>query len=216
MDLVQRDFTADRPNQLWVADLTYVATWRGFVYVAFVTDVFSRKIVGWRVSNSLRSDLALDALEQALAARPDLADLIHHSDRGTQLRFKGSSQYLRIGELRWQERRVAGPIVRYVHRCNHPAGHRPTGASIGSGSGRGSLVDCRARKQERPRVYLPLSAHDGFARVVGWRRRHAPPSRGATYPSSSEKKSPFSVPAAAACARSLGASADPRRRSLES
>jgi transposase InsO family protein len=84
MDLVQRDFTADRPNQLWVADLTYVATWRGFVYIAFVTDVFSRKIVGWRVSNSLRSDLALDALEQAVAARPNLSDLIHHSDRGTQ------------------------------------------------------------------------------------------------------------------------------------
>jgi putative transposase len=84
MDLVQRNFTADRPNQLWVADLTYVATWKGFVYVAFVTDVFSRKIVGWRVSSSLRSDLALDALEQALHARPDLTNLIHHSDRGTQ------------------------------------------------------------------------------------------------------------------------------------
>ncbi len=84
MDLVQRDFTANRPNQLWVADLTYVATWRGFVYVAFVTDVFSRKIVGWRVSSSLRSDLALDALEQALHARPDLEQLVHHSDRGGQ------------------------------------------------------------------------------------------------------------------------------------
>ena len=90
-DLVRRDFTADRPNQLWVADLTYVATWKGFVYVAFITDVFSRKIVGWRVSNSLRSDLALDALEQALQARPDFARLVHHSDRGAQLRFKGSS-----------------------------------------------------------------------------------------------------------------------------
>jgi transposase InsO family protein len=84
LDLVQRDFTADRPNQLWVADLTYVATWRGFVYVAFITDVFSRKIVGWRVSSSLRSDLALDALEQALHARPDLENLVHHSDRGVQ------------------------------------------------------------------------------------------------------------------------------------
>jgi transposase InsO family protein len=83
-DLVQRNFTADRPNQLWVADLTYVATWAGFVYVALVTDVFSRKIVGWRVSNSLRSDLALDALEQALHARSDLGNLIHHSDRGVQ------------------------------------------------------------------------------------------------------------------------------------
>jgi putative transposase len=83
-DRVQRNFTAERPNQLWVADLTYVATWAGFVYVAFVTDVFSRRIVGWRVSNSLRSDLALDALEQALHARSDLQGLVHHSDRGVQ------------------------------------------------------------------------------------------------------------------------------------
>ena len=83
-DLVDRNFTADRPNQLWVADLTYVATWAGFVYVAFVIDVFSRMIVGWRVSRSLRSDLALDALEQALHARGDTKGLIHHSDRGVQ------------------------------------------------------------------------------------------------------------------------------------
>jgi transposase InsO family protein len=83
-DLVERDFTADRPNRLWVADLTYVATWAGFVYVAFVFDVFSRMIVGWRVSRSLRSDLALDALEQALYARPNNDRLVHHSDRGVQ------------------------------------------------------------------------------------------------------------------------------------
>ena len=83
-DLVERDFTATHPNQLWVADLTYVATWAGFVYVAFVIDVFSRMIVGWRVSRSLRSDLALDALEQALWARPEMGQLIHHSDRGVQ------------------------------------------------------------------------------------------------------------------------------------
>ena len=83
-DLVQRNFTAMRPNQLWVSDLTYVATWRGFAYVAFVIDVFSRRIVGWRASNSLRSDLALDALEQALYDREIDAPLIHHSDRGGQ------------------------------------------------------------------------------------------------------------------------------------
>ena len=85
-DLVARRFTAAHPNQLWVADLTYVATWRGFVYVAFVIDVFSRRIVGWRVSNSLRTDLALDALEQALYARrpAETRPLVHHSDRGTQ------------------------------------------------------------------------------------------------------------------------------------
>jgi transposase InsO family protein len=83
-DLVERDFSAAYPNQLWVADLTYVATWAGFVYVAFVIDVYSRMIVGWRVSRSLASDLALDALEQALWARPEIRELIHHSDRGVQ------------------------------------------------------------------------------------------------------------------------------------
>ena len=83
-DLVERDFSAAHPNQLWVADLSYVATWAGFVYVAFVIDVFSRMIVGWRISRSLCSDLALDALEQALWARPDISQLIHHSDRGVQ------------------------------------------------------------------------------------------------------------------------------------
>ena len=83
-DLVQREFTATRPNELWVADLTYVTTWAGFAYVAFVIDAFARRIVGWRVSRSLRTDLALDALEQALYSRPDIGDLVHHSDRGGQ------------------------------------------------------------------------------------------------------------------------------------
>jgi transposase InsO family protein len=86
LDLVDRDFSAERPNELWVSDLTYVATWRGFAYAAFVIDAFSRRIVGWRVSSSLRSDLALDALEQAICERQDEATdaLVHHSDRGGQ------------------------------------------------------------------------------------------------------------------------------------
>lgn len=69
LDLVNRQFTAERPDQLWVADITYVATWSGFIYVAFVVDVFSRRIVGWRVLKSLQTDLVLDALEQAVWAR---------------------------------------------------------------------------------------------------------------------------------------------------
>jgi len=86
LDLVDRNFTVGRPNQLWVSDLTYVATWSGFVYAAFVVDAYSRRIVGWRVSNSLRSDLALDALEQAIWERGEALDegLVHHSDRGVQ------------------------------------------------------------------------------------------------------------------------------------
>jgi len=85
-DLVERHFTATRPNQLWVSDFTYVATWRGFVYVAFVIDVFARRIVGWRVSSSLVTDFVLDALEQAIYDRcgDAPAGLVHHSDRGTQ------------------------------------------------------------------------------------------------------------------------------------
>jgi putative transposase len=84
-DLVDRDFAAQRPNQLWVADLTYVATWSGFVYVAFIIDAFSRFIVGWQASRSLRTDLALDALEMAIWRRQAQLDgLVHHSDRGSQ------------------------------------------------------------------------------------------------------------------------------------
>ncbi len=85
-DLVDRDFTVTAPNQLWVADFTYVATWAGFVYVAFVIDAFARRIVGWRVSASMRTDFVLDALEQAVYDRAGagLDGLVHHSDRGTQ------------------------------------------------------------------------------------------------------------------------------------
>jgi putative transposase len=97
-DLVDRQFVATRPNQLWVADFTYVATWRGFVYVAFVIDVFARCIVGWRVSASLRTDFVLDALEQAIYDRcgAGLTDLIHHSDRGTQ--YVSMRYSARLGE----------------------------------------------------------------------------------------------------------------------
>ena len=83
-DLVNREFSATRPNQLWVADITFVATWSGFVHAAFVIDVFARMIVGWRVSRSLKTDLVLDALEQALWSRTKTGELIHHSDRGSQ------------------------------------------------------------------------------------------------------------------------------------
>jgi putative transposase len=106
-DLVDRRFTAAAPNRLWVADLTYVRTWSGFVYVAFITDVFSRRIVGWQASRSLRTDLALHALEQAIWERNragvDLDGLVHHSDRGVQ--------YLSI---RYTERLAANRAVSSV------------------------------------------------------------------------------------------------------
>jgi len=93
LDRVNRQFRADRPNQLWVSDFTYVSTWQGWLYVAFVIDVFARRIVGWRVSSSMHTDFVLDALEQALYARqPELGTLVHHSDRGSQyvsIRYTG-------------------------------------------------------------------------------------------------------------------------------
>ena len=107
-DLVNRQFKADRPNQLWVADFTYVSTWQGFAYVAFIIDVYSRFIVGWRVSRHMRTDFVLEALEQALHARQPVAhQLIHHSDRG--------SQYLSI---------------RYAERLSE-AGIEPSVGSVG-------------------------------------------------------------------------------------
>lgn len=100
VDRVKRQFKADRPNQLWVADFTYVATWTGFVYTAFVVDVFARRIVGWRVARSMTTDLVLEALEQALWARSGAAGVVHHSDRG--------SQYLSI---RYSERLTEAGLV---------------------------------------------------------------------------------------------------------
>jgi putative transposase len=89
-DLVERQFTADAPNALWVADITYIRTFSGWVYAAFVIDVFSRMVVGWQVATSLYTDLALDALEMAIWKRRhtggDLSGLVHHSDRGVQYR----------------------------------------------------------------------------------------------------------------------------------
>ncbi len=96
-DLVQRNFTAARPNALWVADFTYVATWQGFVYVAFVIDVFSRYIVGWRVATTMQAALVLDALEQAVHARPERGHLIHHSDHGSQ--YLSLRYTARLGEV---------------------------------------------------------------------------------------------------------------------
>jgi putative transposase len=86
LDKVNRQFKASRPNELWVSDFTYVSTWQGWLYVAFIVDVFARRIVGWQISRSMHADFVLDALEQALYERqPDDSDgLIHHSDRGSQ------------------------------------------------------------------------------------------------------------------------------------
>jgi putative transposase len=99
LDHVNRQFHASAPNMLWVSDFTYVATWTGFVYVAFVIDTYARRIVGWRVSRTAHASFVLDALEQALHDRRPVqgSRLVHHSDRGCQGGFKRSSQHLNEG-----------------------------------------------------------------------------------------------------------------------
>ncbi|WP_082943215.1 IS3 family transposase [Kocuria sp. ICS0012] len=130
-DLVQRDFTAAAPNQLWVADITYCRTFSGWVYAAFIIDVFSRRVLGWQLSKSLRTDLALDALEMAFWTRQragqDVAGLRHHSDKGVQGGFNRSSQHpqnhWRHG--RWPARTGQGRSV------TRPRGHGVSGERIG-------------------------------------------------------------------------------------
>lgn len=98
-DLVERDFTADRPDQLWVADFTYLRCWEGVVFFSFVIDVFSRRIVGWQFASHMRTTLVLDALRMALTRRQAGAalQLVHHSDAGSQGGFNWSSQHLDVG-----------------------------------------------------------------------------------------------------------------------
>jgi putative transposase len=101
-DLVQRDFTATSPNQLWVTDLTYVATWSGVAYVCLIVDAFSRMIVGWRVAGHMRTDMVLDALEMARWSRGTrLEGLVAHSDAGSQGGIRGSSQHPTTETSRW-------------------------------------------------------------------------------------------------------------------
>src|SRR5690606_28635299 len=150
-DLVDRDFTVTAPNRLWLADLTYVRTHSGWVYVAFIIDAYSRKIVGWQASRSLRADLAIDALEMAMFNRrragADLTGLIHHSDLGVQGGFNWWSQHLEDGGVvGWLASRSGW---RRFGRCaassGRRVGRRLRGGRIGFGSGRGSLEGCRPR-----------------------------------------------------------------------
>ena len=118
-DLVNRAFTATAPNQLWVADLTYVRTWAGFTYVAFVIDVFSRMIVGWKADTTVRADLVTDTLNMAAWARgragvTNLAGLIHHTDAGSQGGFNWSSQHLDRGGVDGQASGVDEGVDRQV------------------------------------------------------------------------------------------------------
>lgn len=173
LDLVDRQFWASRPNQLWVADFTYVATWAGTVYVAFIFDVFSRRIVGWRAATRMTTDLVLDTLEHAIWTRQqagvtDLSGLIHHTDAGSQGGFNWSSQHL-VMEV-WNGTSSAGS------RSGDPAEVALARPSEVSAPRRGSLLegDCDGivahRSSHRGRRGRPLSANAGSATLAAWRR----------------------------------------------
>jgi transposase InsO family protein len=136
LDRVNRQFKAPRPNALWVSDFTYVATWAGFVYVAFVIDAYARHIVGWRVSRTAHAGLVLDALEQALHARRPARDgrLVHHSDRGSQGGFNWSSQHQPEGMLRWLG--DGDRIERFGTSCRRRGDRAWRGVRIGGTFGR--------------------------------------------------------------------------------
>ena len=150
-DLVERAFTADAPDQLWVADITYIRTFKGWVYAAFVIDVHSRRVVGWQVCRSLHTSLALDALEMAVWNRSHVGrridGLVHHSDRGVQGGFNWSSQHLDHEGVRWDAGRSRYPrclrerdgsgqqIEHYVRRCARLAAQSPLGGCSGTSGG---------------------------------------------------------------------------------
>ena len=213
-DLVNRDFSAGGPNQLWVADITYVPTWAGWLYLAVVLDAWSRRIVGWAMATHLRAELVEDALAMAISRRRPKGRVIHHSDRGSQGEFKRSSQHLKE-MLRWRQAGAEERIEPYVHGCVHQAVRRWDAASIGRGSGKRSLEVCRARRPPWQRVCPPLSGRAGFANVVACHPSIFVPSRGAISRSLSEKRSPFFEPVVVACARSPGSWAAHPRRSRE-
>ena len=215
-DLVNREFVATRPNELWVADLTYVATWRGFVYVAFVIDIFARRIVGWRVSSSLRTDLALDALEQALYARPAIDQLVHHSDRGSQGEFNWSSQHLDDEVLQCRDGNGDGQTGRVGLRCVRLVGRRQRGVRSSNGSGRRSRGGCRVRMPRCPVACRRPWVVVGSVRAVVCRRSAWRPDRLATCPLRSGKRSRSCELRAPGCVTLPVGSGEPRRLSRES
>jgi Integrase core domain/HTH-like domain len=212
-DLVQRRFVATRPNQLWVSDFTYVASWSGTVYMAVVIDVFSRLIVGWRAATTMRTELVLDALEMAIWRRASVLEgLICHSDAGSQAGFKGSSQQ----PERWG---VDGTTTGWAAVA--------TGRPPMRSPGRPPVARREHRQRFWKAIALGLSSEDaavvcgvsqaggpgGSVNVAACHRSVWLRCRAATYRSPSARRSPSSRPRAAGLARSLGGSAGRRRRS---
>ena len=149
-DLVKRNFTPEAPDRLWVADITYVRTWEGWLYLSFVLDTYSRRIVGWSMANHLKTELVLDALNMAIYNRRPEPGLIHHSDRGSQGGFNRSKQHQPREVLSWDDHQ-AGPHGSQDGRLCVLRGLRGSAisASVSESSGMPSLRGSAARTPER-------------------------------------------------------------------
>ena len=167
-DLLRRDFMAGEPNKIWLADITYVPTREGFLYLAFILDTHSRKIVGWSMDSHMRTELVVDALEMALWRRKPSAGLTHHTDRGSQLRFNRSSQHQPREVLVWDDHR-AGPHGSRDERPYVLQGLRGSAisASASESSGRPSLRGSAARMLERVSASQVQSQRGGSAILAG-------------------------------------------------
>jgi putative transposase len=167
-DLVNRNFTAHAPNELWVADLSYLRCWEGIVFFAFIIDAYSRMIVGWQLAANMRTTLVLDALRMALGTRGPGADvaLVHHSDRGSQGGFKWSSQHL-------IERSCDGQAKGMGVECDGAAGDAFARAAVGGAQGASGVVlgGDRSRRDERGRGGRGRGVGGGWRPVVSrvWR-----------------------------------------------
>lgn len=167
-DLVKRDFTASGPDRLWVADFTYCSTWSGVVYVAFIVDVYSRRIVGWKAARSMHAALVIDALNMAAWTRRGTAldGLICHTDAGSQGGINWSSQHLDHGGVCWDRRTSRRRCVRIEGRSRRRAGRRLRGGRTVSGSGLRSLGATRPRTLRLQRTCHPRSRSGGSVTLV--------------------------------------------------
>lgn len=142
---VNRNFNPAGPNQLWAADLSYIRTWQGWVYLAVVLDLYSRRVVGWATADHMRTELPLAALHMAIDRRQPPAGLVHHSDRGSQGGFKWSSQHLDGEVPRCKTRSDENQTARAAHECTRLGGHQLRGGKTNSSFGRRLQQGSRVR-----------------------------------------------------------------------
>jgi len=190
VDPVDRRFYAEAPNRLWVADATYIPRWSGFLYLAMVLDVYSRRVVGWAMETHLRTELILSALEMALVQRRPARGLIHRSDRGCQGDFQWSSQhYAEGGVAAWDDQRVGLRSGQDVRRCGRRVGRASISERPSRRSGHALPRELQVKTRPWRAACRSQLARAGSARPVGWRQSVCLRSQDDSYRSVSARSS---------------------------